>query len=104
MRWMTSDGMYIQSSNYGSSDSLLRHSIQIIAEPETNGHAISCFVEFLSHLKPEPEENEATNVPQLDLEVPFDNINVYCKCYSNNYPIHVHERLMIVCLLYCFHL
>ena len=74
MSWSFSDGGVISSSDTGTANQSVRHSIRFDARAEHHGKSVLCRTFFATPLDPLSGENEATNVP--DFEDMFESAEI----------------------------
>ena len=66
MSWSFSDGGVISSSDTGTANQSVRHSIRFDARAEHHGKSVLCRTFFATPVDPLPGEDEATNVPEFE--------------------------------------
>ena len=80
MRWSTSDGDVIASSDTGVAERTVVHAVTVEATADLNGKTINSHVFFAEPLVPPPGVNNATNVPDYTFNWTSSVLMVECKC------------------------
>ena len=79
MRWSSSDGDVIASSDTGEAERTVVHAITVTATVELNGTTMHSHVFFADPLVPAPDAGDATNVPDYSFNWTSYVITVVCK-------------------------